>query len=141
ENAGSDRLPDFSAYDLVVVADFGHGLVEAPAINERIAARRQARVGVMAQVNSSNYGYNLPIKYVGADYYSLNRTEAELCLHERSLPIAALVDRASGLLDCRAVSITDGSHGAMVKIGGERFGLPSLSVSVVDSIRCGGAHF
>ena len=40
-------------------------------------------VGVMAQVNSSNYGYNLPIKYIGADYYSLNRTEAELCLHER----------------------------------------------------------
>ncbi len=37
----------------------------------------------MAQVNSSNYGYNLPLKYVGADYYSLNRTEAELCLHER----------------------------------------------------------
>ena len=47
----------------------------------------------MAQVNSSNYGYNLPTKYDGADYYSVNRTEAELCLRERGLPLPDLLDR------------------------------------------------
>ena len=49
--------------------------------------RRRAFVAAMAQVNSSNYGYNLPTKFAGADYYSLNRTEAELCLHEQGLPL------------------------------------------------------
>jgi sugar/nucleoside kinase (ribokinase family) len=136
-----DELPDFDAYDLVLIADFGHGLLDAAALNRRIASRERAVVAAMAQVNSSNYGYNLPIKYSGADYYSLNRTEAELCLHERHLSLGELLERSARLLHARAVSVTDGAHGVMVKIGDERFGLPSLSVSTVDTIGCGDAHF
>ncbi len=95
----------------------------------------------MAQVNSSNYGYNLPIKHAGADYYSLNRTEAELCLHERDLPLEALVDRAAALLNAEALAVTDGEHGVTLKVGDQLFGLPSLSVSAVDTIGCGDAFF
>jgi len=134
-------LPDFDAYDLVLIADFGHGLLDATALNRKIANRTRAIVATMVQVNSSNYGYNLPIKYVGAGYCSLNRTEAELCLHERGLPLAELVERSATLLSCPAVSVTDGAQGAMVKIKDERFTLPSLSVSAIDTIGCGDAHF
>ncbi|PYR24057.1 MAG: hypothetical protein DMF92_23395, partial [Acidobacteria bacterium] len=88
-----DPLPDFDAYDLVLIADFGHGLLDAKSINGHIAQRRRSFVGAMAQVNSSNYGYNLPTRYAGADYYSVNRTEAELCLRERNLPLQELVER------------------------------------------------
>ena len=95
----------------------------------------------MAQVNSSNYGYNLPVKYVGADYYSLNRTEAELSLHEKDLPSAELIDRMARLLGCRALSVTDGKQGAVVKLGDDFFSLPTLSTSVVDTIGCGDAYF
>src|SRR5262249_29383163 len=70
-----------------------------------------------------------------------NGTEAELCLHERHLPLAELVERLARLLNARAVSVTDGAQGAMVKIGDDRFSLPSLSVSAVDTIGCGDAHF
>jgi cytidyltransferase-like protein len=136
-----DNLPDFDAYDLVLVADFGHGLLDAAAVGRRIAARQRAVVSVMAQVNSSNYGYNLPIKHAGADYYSLNRTEAELCLHERDLPLEALVRRAAALLNAEALAVTDGEHGVTLKVGDELFGLPSLSVSAVDTIGCGDAFF
>jgi cytidyltransferase-like protein len=138
--AAPSELPDFDDYDLVLVADFGHGLLDAATVNARIAARRRAFVAAMAQVNSGNYGYNLPIKYVGANYYSLNRTEAELCLHERRLPLPALVERAVALLR-GDVAVTDGSQGAMVAVKGERFALPSLSVSAVDTIGCGDAFF
>jgi cytidyltransferase-like protein len=136
-----DGLPAFDAYDLVLIADFGHGLLDARALNRRIAEAERAFVAAMAQVNSSNYGYNLPLKYVGADYYSLNRTEAELCLHERNLPLKDLVERATRLLQCGAVSVTDGGEGAMVAVGADRFALPSLSVSAVDTIGCGDAYF
>ena len=71
----------------------------------------------MAQVNSSNYGYNLPVKYVGADYYSLNRTEAELSLHEKDLPFDELLDRMAALLKCRALSVTDGKQGVVGENG------------------------
>jgi cytidyltransferase-like protein len=135
------QLPPFDEYDLVVIADFGHGLLDAAEINRRIAARTRAIVGVMAQVNSSNYGYNLPIKYVGADYYALNRTEAELCLHERHLDVDALTQRAAKRLECGSIAVTDGTHGVVVQHGGERVMLPSLSTSVVDTIGCGDAFF
>jgi len=134
-------LPEFDDYDLVLIADFGHGLLDASEVGRRIVSRRRAVVAVMAQVNSSNYGYNLPLKHPGADYYSLNRVEAELSLHERDLPLEALVLRSAAVLNSRAISVTDGEQGAMVKVNDEFFALPSLSVSAVDTIGCGDAYF
>ncbi len=141
EGVRRDRLPDFDDYDLVLLADFGHGLLDPAAINRQLAKERRSFVTAMAQVNSSNYGYNLPTKYAGADYYSLNRTEAELCLHEQGLALPELVDRMATLLGCSELSVTDGRNGAMVRLGEERFALPTLSTSVVDTIGCGDAHF
>ncbi|HUC76627.1 MAG TPA: PfkB family carbohydrate kinase [Vicinamibacterales bacterium] len=137
----SEELPDFDAYDLVLIADFGHGLLDSVAVNSRISKRARAVVAAMVQVNSSNFGYNLPIKYRGASYYSLNRTEAELCLHERDLPLSELVSRSAALLHANAVSVTDGANGAMIQIGPDACKLPSLSVSTVDTIGCGDAYF
>jgi cytidyltransferase-like protein len=136
-----DLLPDFDDYDVVLIADFGHGLLDAAALNARIAERPQPVVAAMVQVNSSNYGYNLPTKYVGADYYSVNRTEAELCLRERNLPLPDIVDRMYSLLGATALSVTDGDNGAMVRRGDDVFALPTLSTSVVDTIGCGDAYF
>src|SRR6202030_3948383 len=112
------------AYDLVLVADFGHGLLDAKAINGQIAERRRSFVGAMAQVNSSNYGYNLPTRYAGADYYSVNRTEAELCLRERNLPLPEIVERMAALLHADTLSVTAGEHGAMVRKGADLCELP-----------------
>src|SRR5262245_33484933 len=69
------ELPRLDDFDLVLIADFGHGLIDAAGLNRRIDERQHATVAAMVQANSGNYGYNLPIKYRGADYYSLNRTE------------------------------------------------------------------
>ena len=41
KNVRRDALPDFDAYDLVLIADFGHGLLDAKALNARIADRRR----------------------------------------------------------------------------------------------------
>jgi cytidyltransferase-like protein len=137
----SRELPDFDEYDVVLIADFGHGLLDAKAINQRIARKKRAFVAAMAQVNSSNYGYNLPVKYVGADYYSLNRTEGELSLHEKGLASAELADRMAALLRCETLSVTDGKEGVVVKTGKDVYTLPTLSTSVVDTIGCGDAYF
>jgi cytidyltransferase-like protein len=137
----SRELPDLAGYDLVLVADFGHGLLDARGLNAAIARGNRGFVGAMAQVNSSNYGYNLPVKYVGADYYSLNRTEAELSLHEKDLPSLELLDRMARLLACRTLSVTDGKQGVVVRMKDDVFSLPTLSTSVVDTIGCGDAYF
>jgi cytidyltransferase-like protein len=136
-----DRSPQFDDYDVVLIADFGHGLLDPVAINRQLALPRRAAVTAMVQVNSSNYGYNLPTKYVGANYYSLNRTEAELCLHEQGLALPELVDRMARLLGTDDLSITDGAAGVMARLRDERCALPTLSTSVVDTIGCGDAYF
>ena len=136
-----DALPNFDDYDLVLVADFGHGLIDAASVNRRLAQPHKALVAAMAQVNSSNYGYNLPTKYAGADYYSVNRTESELCVHERGLSAPDLAARMSALLRCERLSVTDGARGAVARLGQDEFTLPSLSTSVVDTIGCGDAYF
>lgn len=135
------ELPDFDDYDVVLLADFGHGLLDAAAINGRIAAGRRAFVAAMAQVNSTNYGCNLPTKYHHADYYSLNRLEAELCLRERHVPLPELLTRVAALLEAEALSVTDGDQGLMVKRGRTSFALPPLSTTVVDTVGCGDAFF
>jgi bifunctional ADP-heptose synthase (sugar kinase/adenylyltransferase) len=89
----------------------------------------------------SNYGYNLPSKYAGADYYSVNRTEAELCLRERGLPLESIADRMFAMLRPGALSVTDGENGVIVRRGNDVFALPTLSTSVVDTIGCGDAYF
>jgi cytidyltransferase-like protein len=136
-----DALPDFDDYDLVLIADFGHGLIDAATINRRIAARRGGFVAAMAQVNSTNYGYSLPTKFAGLDYCSVNRTEAELCLRERRLPLRGLLDGMTQLLNVPALSVTDGENGAMVLADGAVFTIPSVSSSVVDTTGCGDAYF
>jgi cytidyltransferase-like protein len=136
-----DALPDFDDYDVVLIADFGHGLVDPAVVNRRIAGRQRAFVTAMAQANSSNYGYNLPTKFVGLDYCSVNRTEAELCLRERGLPLPELIERIGRLLDVPALSVTDGELGAMVMQQGTSFAIPTVSVSVVDTVGCGDAYF
>jgi cytidyltransferase-like protein len=136
-----DEMPDFDDYDVVFVADFGHGLLDPRVINARTAARRKSFVAAMVQVNSSNYGYNLPTKYAGTDYCSVNRTEAELCLRERGLPLRELLDQMSRVLDARALSVTDGERGAIVKKNDDVFSMPTVSTSVVDTIGCGDAYF
>ena len=44
-------------------------------------------------------------------------------------------------LGSQALSVTDGSQGAIVRVGKDVFSLPTLSTSVVDTIGCGDAYF
>jgi cytidyltransferase-like protein len=134
-------LPDFDDFDLVLISDFGHGLLDAATINEKISRKRRSFVAAMAQVNSSNFGYNLPIKYRGADYYSLNRTEAELCLRQRGLPLEELLGRMAQLLEADTLSVTGGDNGVMVRKGETSFPMQTLSRSIVDTVGCGDAYF
>jgi cytidyltransferase-like protein len=134
-------VPDFDDYDVVLIADFGHGLIDPHVVNAKTRQRRRAFVAAMAQVNSTNYGYNLPTKFTGLDYCSVNRTEAELCLRERGLPLPELLDRIAELLKVPGLSVTDGEHGAMVMTRNGVFQIPTVSTSVVDTIGCGDAFF
>jgi len=61
-------------YDLVICADFGHGLVGKSSIEVLSSTARF--LAVNSQSNSANLGYNLITKYPRADYICIDAPEA-----------------------------------------------------------------
>lgn len=67
-------------YDLVVLCDFGHGLIDRKT---REIIEKQAKTLVInCQTNSSNYGTNLITKYTRADAFSLDDKELKLAFSD-----------------------------------------------------------
>jgi len=66
--------------DLVMVSDFGHGLVTECIIR---LLEKHSPLAVNVQTNSANIGYNTIAKYRRADFACLNETEARLACQDR----------------------------------------------------------
>ena len=81
-------------------ADVRLQLLDAAEINRQIARDRRALVAAMVQVNSSNYGYNLPTKFAGLDYFPFNpkwRVKAKFQPYQppRKIPITNVLGMTS----------------------------------------------
>lgn len=135
-----DELPDFSKYNLIVVADFGHGLISHD-MAKKISHANTPFLAVQAQTNTFNYGMNLPSKYPKADYYNMNCSEARLLVGN---PTSKLELHQSVLnkLRTRFVSITYGDQGAvMAEDFGRKVELPALCTGAVNIVGCGDSLF
>jgi len=99
-------------YDLVVVADFGHGLVDRELA--AILPARSKFLAVMCQANESNYGFNTMRKYKEADYICIDETELSLAVGYRHHDIASQMDELSGIVKCDLMAITRGGEGCIV---------------------------
>ncbi|MDX2285194.1 MAG: PfkB family carbohydrate kinase [Bacteroidia bacterium] len=124
-------------YDLVLIADFGHGMI-TPAIREFLAAS-DLYVAVNAQTNSNNYGYNYITKYRSADYISIDENELRLPFGDKYGDLQALIHRLREVTGCPDITITLGQQGATYLHGDSFYTAPALATSVVDSVGAGDA--
>ena len=132
---------DFDKYDAVVVADFGHGLVTRDVVELLGKRCDPAKLAVMAQANSSNFGFNNLTKFQNARYRCMNRIEASLCIQRNDLERDELIQRVEKLIGDCDYSITLGSDGCYTKIAGRGVFLPAVSNFTVDEIGCGDAFY
>ena len=131
-----DALP---GYDVVIVADYGHGFLGARAA--AALAGRARFLAVNTQANAANLGFNLITKYPRADYACIDEPEIRLALGERWRPVAELADGLCARLGAAAVSVTRGRHGALTcGTNGVRWEVPALSREVVDRTGAGDAY-
>ena len=87
-------------YDLVIVQDYGHGLITEKIIN--ILVKKSIFLAVNAQINSGNFGYNIITKYDGGTYYCLDLNEARMAIsskHEIVENIPLMIANAAILLE------------------------------------------
>lgn len=124
--------------DVVVVADYGHGMITRPAV---MALTESARfLAVNTQANAGNRGYNLISKYPRADYVCLAGHEAQL---EARMPHADWHEVArilAGRIECPAFTITRGKGGSFhLAVPGEIYDAPALATYVTDRVGAGDA--
>jgi sugar/nucleoside kinase (ribokinase family) len=125
--------------DVVIVTDFGHGMIAPSTIDTLIANSRF--LAINAQSNSGNHGYNLITKYPRADYICIDAPEARLAATDKFNDIASVIE--NGLhrkIDCNNMIITHGSFGCYPfssKTGVAR--VPAFTKTVVDTVGAGDA--
>jgi rfaE bifunctional protein nucleotidyltransferase chain/domain len=125
--------------DVVIVTDFGHGMIAPSTIDTLIANSKF--LAVNAQSNSGNHGYNLITKYPRADYICIDAPEARLAATDKFSDIESVIANGlHGKIDCDNMIITHGSFGCYpfsAKTGVMR--VPAFTKMVVDTVGAGDA--
>lgn len=128
-----------SEYDVMVAADFGHGLFEG-ALLEAMKGLK-GFIGLNVQTNSSNYGFNVYTKHERFDYLCLDTREVRLAEHERFIgahELARIVQRKTRT----RFGLTLGSNGAyLIGAEGDEHHSPAFSDVVIDATGAGDAYF
>ncbi|PXX44369.1 PfkB family carbohydrate kinase [Aquitalea magnusonii] len=124
-------------YDLVIVPDFGNGMI-SKKMAKTISHHARFLV-VNTQINSGNRGYHIITRYPKADFICLNEPEARLATHDRQSPLEDVAMELLTRLDSRAVAITRGLKGALIVDKQSTLAIPALSSHVVDRIGAGDA--
>ena len=126
-------------YDLVIVADYGHGFLNRDLI--RMLASESRFLAVNVQTNSANLGYNLITKYPRADYVCIDEPEVRLAAHDNRSKLEEIIGRLAKDLSTRRVAITRGHNGCISYADPEGFfQVPVLSREIVDRIGAGDAY-
>jgi len=130
------RAADF---DLVVVCDFGHGVLVDPIIDT--LASRARFLAANAQANAGNMGFNLVTKYEQADYVCIDDKEARLAAHDKRASLQTIVsDRLRPVLQCQKLAVTQGAHGCLIWDRDTGFtDVPAFAHTPVDTIGAGDA--
>lgn len=127
-------------YDVVLVADYGHGFLSPATID--VLGKKAKFLAVNTQTNSANIGFNLVTKYRHVDYICIDEPEIRLAMHNRIGPLEPLIDRVSKLLKTKMVMITRGHLGSIAHKPGEPFAAtPIFSSEIVDRVGAGDAFF
>ncbi len=127
--------------DVVIVTDFGHGLIGNRTIN--LLCSRAKFLAVNAQSNSANHGFNLISRYPRADYICIDETEARLAANDKTSNLSDLIQRTLlDQIDCDKTIITQGKHGCLVyEKGGNLTRVPAVTNTIVDTVGAGDAFF
>ncbi len=126
-------------YDLVLVADFGHGLIDQRLID--CISSKSKFLALNVQTNSANTGYNLITKYPHADYICIDQDEIRLAYRDKYGPIEPLIEQVAEDLSAKIVTVTLGTEGSLIYNASSQSWTrtPVFSHEVVDTTGAGDA--
>ena len=127
-------------YDLVIVHDYGHGLITKKMIDA--LESKSKFLCVNAQINAGNKGYNLITKYNGASYYCLDISEARMAVHDKYISNEEILDLLFSKTGGKNITVTMGAQGSLSrKRNNISYHMPAISNIAVDTIGAGDAYY
>ena len=136
-------LKNLKKYDLVIIADFGHGLMTSSLIN--YVTKNSKFLCVNAQTNSENRGYNYITKYKKADYICVDKQEIKLAISDRFSSIDLLIKKLFKKINTKLLTVTLGKEG--IKISKKNIkkyynvSLSGFEVNPIDTLGAGDTVF
>lgn len=131
-------LATMARVDVVVVADYGHGLLTEPSVT--LLAERAPFLAVNTQINAANHGYNVLSKYPRLDFACVHEGELRLDTRDPEGPLEPLLHNALTRTHARAVMVTQGWRGTTLAMAdGTVDRCPALAEKVVERVGAGDA--
>ncbi len=127
------------AYDMVVVCDYGHGLLSEDSIRHIEGLAKF--MAVNCQANSSNQGMNVISKYHRADTFVVDERELRLPFGQSLEDSPSLLRRLADRLDSRYAWVTMGAEGAYGLHTKETAQIPAVTLHVKDTVGAGDAFY
>jgi rfaE bifunctional protein kinase chain/domain len=124
--------------DVVIVTDYGHGMLGPEAV--AILCAKARFLAVNTQANADNQGFNTISKYPRADFVSLSERELRLEVRSKGRGTDSIIEEVAAKVGCTTMLITRGSHGNVTyhrETGISRS--PSLSNRILDRVGAGDA--
>ena len=133
------QYKDVSKGDIILVADYGHGLVTPDYIE--FLTGRENFLAVNTQANAGNRGYNTISKYVRADFFTLNSGELHLELRTKNPDYFRVVPEIMEKLGAENALITLGAEGLIAFDSNLPSQVPALASKIVDKVGAGDSVF
>jgi len=124
---------EINEFDLVMVSDFGHGLITNNIIE--FLKENSKVLAVNVQTNSDNLGFNFVTKYGKVNFACIDEQEARLASQDRYLDIKGVIKKISEKLYFDFLIVTRGSRGSIGYSKDKSFTVtPALAGKIVDRI-------
>jgi rfaE bifunctional protein nucleotidyltransferase chain/domain len=125
-------------YDVVIVADFGHGIFTHQVID--VIQERAKFMAVNTQQNAANIGYHTISRYSRADYVCTNESELRSDARTRIGSVEPLILAMAEKVHAGSVMLTRGKLGALFFHRDEGWAhCPAFATSVTDRVGTGDA--
>jgi rfaE bifunctional protein nucleotidyltransferase chain/domain len=125
-------------YDVVIIADYGHGLMTQRAV--KLVCEKAKFLAVNTQTNAGNRGFNTISKYPRADFVSLGEPEVRLDSRDVSGDLEQLALTQAKKIKSKSFLVTRGAKGCVIH-DRERgiCRVPAFAIRVVDRVGAGDA--
>ena len=130
-------LKYINSHDLVIVSDYGHGLISDNTA--KLIVKKSKFAAVNTQLNSSNLGFHVISKYLGANLITINETEMRHELRNKSDDRVSLIKALSKKLRSNYTNVTSGEMGSIIynSSSNEIMSCPAFADKVRDKVGTG----